>query len=165
MTKRIIPISSGKGGVGKTSFAVNLSLSLSKYGRTILIDLDTGTSSLRNTIRTPVKRDLYHFFKHGCRLDQCITELPPKIDRGGQFGNFGFIASPKHFIEAISNMNQTYRNRLIDGINELKADFIILDQNLFDLEKAGRVDLISETRVLKTIFEGKVSYNALQNSN
>ena len=39
------------------------------------------------------------------------------------------------------------------------ADFIILDQNLFDLKKAGRVDRISDTLVLKTIFEGKVVYD------
>ena len=41
------------------------------------------------------------------------------------------------------------------------ADFIILDQNLFELEKAGRLDRISDTHALKTIFEGKVVYDAM----
>ena len=34
---RIIPISSGKGGVGKTTLALNYALSLSRHGRTILV--------------------------------------------------------------------------------------------------------------------------------
>ena len=42
MPKRIIPVSSGKGGVGKTTVATNFALSLSRYAPTILVDLDTG---------------------------------------------------------------------------------------------------------------------------
>ena len=40
---RIIPIASGKGGVGKSVFAVNYAISLAKSGKTvILVDLDLG---------------------------------------------------------------------------------------------------------------------------
>ena len=55
MPKRIIPVSSGKGGVGKTTVATNFALSLSRYAPTLLVDLDTGTSSVRNTIGVPVE--------------------------------------------------------------------------------------------------------------
>ena len=65
--RRIIPISSGKGGVGKTTVALNYALCLSRHGRTVLIDLDTGTSSIRSCLDTPVERDLYHFFKTGAQ--------------------------------------------------------------------------------------------------
>ena len=40
------------------------------------------------------------------------------------------------------------------------ADMVVLSDNLFDLEKAGRPDKISDVKVLKTIFEGGVSYEA-----
>ena len=63
--KRIIPISSGKGGVGKTTFAINFALALSRHGRTVLVDLDTGTSAIRNAIDVPIGKDLYHFFRKG----------------------------------------------------------------------------------------------------
>lgn len=126
-TRRIIPVSSGKGGVGKTTFAINYALSLSRHGRTVLIDLDTGTSSVRTSIDTPVPRDLYHFFKKGLPLEECITPLDQHLDPEGQFANFGFVAGPKHMIEDITNFDRARRGRLIDAINALPADFVVLD--------------------------------------
>ena len=127
MNKRIIPVSSGKGGVGKTTFAINLSLSLSRFGKTVLVDLDTGTSSVRNVIDAPVVRDLYHFFKRQTPLDQCVTQLGEKLDPQRAYGNFGFVAAPLHIVEELTNMRQSLRDKLIDAINELDAQYIILD--------------------------------------
>jgi MinD-like ATPase involved in chromosome partitioning or flagellar assembly len=125
--RRIIPVSSGKGGVGKTTVAVNYALSLSLQDRTILVDVDTGTSSVRNVIDTPVERDLYHFFKKGHSLADCVTSLSPKLDPEGRFRNFGFIASPRHLIEDITNFTPQRREQLIDAINELPARYVVLD--------------------------------------
>src|SRR5438034_11475785 len=88
--KRIIPLSSGNGGVGKTTFAINFSLALSRHGRTVLIDLDTGTSAIRNAIDVPIEKDLYHFFRRGEPLDHCITPLGARLDPEGRYPNFGF---------------------------------------------------------------------------
>lgn len=125
--RRIIPISSGKGGVGKTTFAVNYALVLARHGRTVLLDLDTGTSSVRNAVDVPVEKDLYHFFKKGHALRDCVTTLDARLDPRGEYGNFGFVASPRHFIEEISNLTPARREQLVDGINELKANFIVVD--------------------------------------
>ncbi len=43
-----------------------------------------------------------------------------------------------------------------------KADFIIVDQNVFDLVEAGEPDKISETRVLETWFNGARVYRAAE---
>lgn len=125
--KRIIPISSGKGGVGKTTFAINFSLALSRYGKTVLVDLDTGTSAIRNAIDVPIGKDLYHFFRKGDSLNDCVTPLDSKIDREGQYRKFGFVAGPMHLIDEITNFGAGHKARLIEAINGLNADYVILD--------------------------------------
>lgn len=125
--KRIIPVSSGKGGVGKTTFAINFALGLSKYGKTILIDLDFGTSSIRNSIDIPIKYDLYHFFKKKVPLKDCITTLDSNLDPRGEYKNFGFIASPYGSMDEFVHLDEEKRKNLIREINALDANFIILD--------------------------------------
>jgi MinD-like ATPase involved in chromosome partitioning or flagellar assembly len=125
--KRIIPISSGKGGVGKTTFAINFSLALSQHGRTVLVDLDTGTSAIRNAIDVPIEKDLYHFFRKGESLNHCISHLDDKLDPRRIYRNFGFVAGPMHLIDEITNFGAANKAKLIEGINNLEADYVILD--------------------------------------
>lgn len=125
--KRIIPISSGKGGVGKTTFAINFSLALSRHGNTVLVDLDTGTSAIRNAIDVPIGKDLYHFFRKGASLNECVTPLDPKLDPEGRYRKFGFVAGPMHLIDEITNFGAGHKARLIEAINTLNADYVVLD--------------------------------------
>jgi MinD-like ATPase involved in chromosome partitioning or flagellar assembly len=125
--KRILTVSSGKGGVGKTTFATNFALCLSTAAPTILVDLDTGTSSIRNSIDAPVSKDLYHFLRKGEPLAHCVTSLPPSLDPDRRYRDFGFIASPRHLIEEITNFGEEARSRLIRAINRLPATYIVLD--------------------------------------
>lgn len=124
---RIISVSSGKGGVGKTTFALNYALNLSLFGKTILIDLDMGTSSIRNHLDMNIYYDIYHFFRKDIPLENCINSLPPHYDPQKKYKNFYFIASPKGFFEDIVNLNYSYKLKLINAINKLDADYIILD--------------------------------------
>ena len=125
--KRIIPVSSGKGGVGKTTFAINFGLALSRHARTVLVDLDTGTSAIRNAIDVPIEKDLYHFFRRNEPLANCVTQLDDKLDPKREWRNFGFIAGPLHLIEEITNFGAGHKARLIEAINSLPADYVILD--------------------------------------
>jgi MinD-like ATPase involved in chromosome partitioning or flagellar assembly len=127
MPKRIIPIASGKGGVGKTTFALHFALELSRRAPTVLVDLDTATSSLRNTLRVPISHDLYHFHRKGHRLAECVTQLDGALDRRGRFRDFGFVAAPIHYLEDLAAMGPELRRRLAIEIASLPADYVVLD--------------------------------------
>src|SRR5204862_2729761 len=115
--KRIIPVSSGKGGVGKTTFAINFALALARHAPTVLVDLDTGTSAIRNAIDVPIEKDLYHFFRRNEPLRSCITPLDERLDAQRRYSNFGFVAGPLHLIDEITNFGAGYKAKLMSAIN------------------------------------------------
>src|SRR5687767_8188738 len=114
---RIIPVSSGKGGVGKTTFAIHYALMLSRYGETVLIALDMGTPSARTSIDVQIPYDLYHFFRKNIRLEDCITPLSSRLDPQQRYKNFGLVASPRGLIEDLMNFDEFQKARLIRAIN------------------------------------------------
>ncbi|MEW6365410.1 MAG: P-loop NTPase [Acidobacteriota bacterium] len=134
--RRIITIASAKGGVGKTTLAINYGLALSDYGKTVLFDFDFETGSVRSFLDMDFDRDLYHFLRKGDSLESCVVPLPKRLDPQQRYPNFGVIASPRHFMEEWTRVKRPTQHRLAGAIHRLPVDYVILDM------KAGLSDEI-----------------------
>ena len=73
-TKNMIAIASGKGGVGKTWFAITLAHSLAKRGRNILLfDGDLGLANLDIQLGLTPKNDLGGVISGKIAMSQAIS--------------------------------------------------------------------------------------------
>ena len=74
---RIIAVANQKGGVGKTTTAINLSACLAEVGQKVLtIDLDPqgNTTSGLGVDKEKVEDSVYELILGECKIDTCIIE-------------------------------------------------------------------------------------------
>lgn len=77
---RVIAVASGKGGVGKTTLAVNLSLALAKLGRrVVLLDADFGLGNIDVLLGLVPRYTLADLIEGRCSLSDVLVEGPNGI--------------------------------------------------------------------------------------
>ena len=77
---RVIAISSGKGGVGKTNIVVNLALQLSRMKqRVMVLDADLEMANVPLLLGLEAKWDLSHLLDGSKRLEEIVIDGPFKI--------------------------------------------------------------------------------------
>ena len=74
---RVIAVTSGKGGVGKTNLTVNLAIALGKKGkRVIVIDADLGTANVDVLLGTSSKYTLLSLAREDIQLEDVLVRGP-----------------------------------------------------------------------------------------
>lgn len=78
---RILAVASGKGGTGKTSLSVNLSLGLGRLGRRVcLLDADLGLSNVDVLLGISPELTLEHVLFEGVPMERAIIPAAPGLD-------------------------------------------------------------------------------------
>ncbi|MDD6156258.1 MAG: MinD/ParA family protein [Lachnospiraceae bacterium] len=117
---RVITITSGKGGVGKSNLAVNLAIQLKKAGkRVIIFDADFGLANIEVMFGAIPKYNLSDLMYRGMSIQEIIT--PGPMDIGFISGGSGVISLNNLYHDQIM-----YLVKCLNELNEL-ADFIIID--------------------------------------
>ncbi len=117
---KIITISSGKGGVGKTNFSVNLAIALAKLGRRVsLIDADLGLANVDVLMDLVPKYNLNHVLRLEKTIEEIIVEGPYGLN---------IISGGSGLLE-MANLTKEKLNRLIEGLQVLneRSDYILID--------------------------------------
>lgn len=124
---KVIAVASGKGGVGKTNFAVNLSVDLARRGlRVVLVDADLGTANA----------DVLCGLNPAARLNHVVTALPVH-DGARRAASDILIDAPGGFrllpgaagVSRMADLTAAEQRRLLEIIGELEksADVLVID--------------------------------------
>lgn len=77
VSSRLITVASGKGGVGKSSIALSLSVEFAVSGlRTIILDADLGVANLHLMAGVHADRTLKDVITGECRIEEVALQLP-----------------------------------------------------------------------------------------
>ena len=117
----IIPIASGKGGVGKSMISANLSIALAEAGKeVILADMDLGASNLHVILGSTQPRRGIGNFLSGSSTD--IASVIYETD----INNLYFIPGDAE-IPGLANITQRQKNQLTKKLLGLSCDYLVLD--------------------------------------
>ncbi len=119
MNNRTISICSGKGGVGKTFFTVNLSIALAKQGKKVLVfDGDFGLGNINVLFGFVPKQTIYNVFKGHRSLRDILFHTSEGVD----------VIPGASGYSQIANLVDEERQNLFKGFSELpNYDYILVD--------------------------------------
>ena len=117
---RVITVTSGKGGVGKSNTSINLAIQFRKMGKKVIIlDADFGLANIEIMFGAVPKHNLCDLIYQGKQITEIITWGPMEV---------GFISGGSG-IAGMSNLSRDYLSYIIQNLALLDtmADIIIVD--------------------------------------
>ncbi|SLM30226.1 hypothetical protein MTBBW1_2160006 [Desulfamplus magnetovallimortis] len=116
---RVITVTSGKGGVGKTNISANLAIHLAALGyRTCLFDADLGLANINILLKLYPEYNLKDVILHNKDIHDIIIEPYPGMD----------IIPGSSGVEEMANLNANQVVKLITEFSKLDTyDYFIVD--------------------------------------
>ncbi len=117
---RVIAVTSGKGGVGKTSTSVNLAITLAaRGGRVVLLDADLGLANVEVLMGLSSMFNLEHVIEGQKRLTEILVRAPGGIE----------LIPGSSGLSRMADLPHQARQRILEGIEELQdeVEFIVID--------------------------------------
>jgi flagellar biosynthesis protein FlhG len=114
---RVISVTSGKGGVGKSNVVVNLAVALANVGqRVLVIDADVGLGNIDVLLGLRPTHTLNDLFGGNMRLADIMVEGPAGIK----------LVPAGSGVQKYASLDREERLRLMDELESLEEDFDII---------------------------------------
>jgi flagellar biosynthesis protein FlhG len=117
---KVIAVTGGKGGVGKTTVSVNLAVSMAAQGRQVmLLDADLGLANVDVLLGLHTRFDLGHVIKGECRLEDAIVTGPHGLQ----------IVPAASGIKRMANLTEAEHAGIIRAFSDLyhRVDILVVD--------------------------------------
>jgi len=140
---RIITITSGKGGVGKSNFTVNLGMALQSFGyRVLILDADFGLANVDVLLGMTPRYNLSHVIHCSKSIADVVADGPGGIK----------LISGGSGMQELVNLQERHLDKFISGMQELEelADVILIDTGAGISDQVVKMVLSSTEVILIT---------------
>ncbi len=138
---KVITITSGKGGVGKTNLSVNLSAQLAKKGkRVLLLDADLGLANVDVLLGIAPQKNIFHLFQENAALEDVIINTPY---------NFSILPASSG-INEVFTLTAGQKMTLLDELDALdnSLDYLIVDTGAGINDNVLYFSIASQERII-----------------
>ncbi len=161
LTSRVIAVTSGKGGVGKTTLSVNLAIEIAKTGKKVVVfDADFGLANVEVMLGIRPQYNLLDLIHNKKKIEQIITKGPEGIgfiSGGSGVSELAMLdnTSIKLLISELVKLDKMYDVVIIDtgaGITDSVLEFVMVSPEVLLVvtpEPTSITDAYSLLKVLR----------------